>query len=123
MAFIEEHVKNYPINKVFLSEMHKMIVDGLQPPPHGEGDATPGQYRRTNLKINKSAHKPPERVRVGDYMNEMIDFVNREDSPKYDLLKAVLHLTGLFGFTHLAMKMEERFACSLMPCLLSPDSM
>ncbi len=90
MAFIEENVKDYPINRAFLSEMHKMIVDGLLPPPGGEGDETPGEYRKTNLKINKSTHKPPEWLKVDDYMNELLDFINREDSPKYDLLKAAI---------------------------------
>lgn len=90
MAFIEQNVNDYPINRVFLSEMHKMIVDGLLPPPEGEGDSTPGEYRKRNLKINKSSHKPPEWLKVDDYMNELIDFVNREDSPKYDLLKAAI---------------------------------
>ncbi len=90
MAFIEEHVKNFPINRAFLSEMHKMIVDGLLPPPNGEGDGTPGEYRKVNLKINKSTHKPPEWLVVDDYMNELIDFVNREESPKYDLIKAAI---------------------------------
>lgn len=90
MAFIEHSVNDYPINRAFLSEMHKMIVDGLLPPPEGEGDATPGEYRKRNLKINKSSHKPPDWLKLDDYMNELIDFVNREDSPKYDLLKAAI---------------------------------
>jgi Fic family protein len=90
MAFIEQNVNDYPINRSFLSEMHKMIVDGLLPPPEGEGDSTPGEYRKRNLKINKSSHKPPEWLKVDDYMNDLIDFVNREDSPKYDLLKAAV---------------------------------
>ncbi len=90
MAFIEENVKSYPINRAFLSEMHKMIVDGLLPPPNGEGDTSPGEYRKINLKINKSSHKPPDWLKVDDYMNELIDFVNRDDSPKYDLLKAAI---------------------------------
>ena len=90
MAFVEENVKDHPINRAFISEMHKMIVDGLKPPPDGEGDATPGQYRKANLKINKSSHKPPDWLKVDDYMNELFDFVNREDSPKYDLLKAAI---------------------------------
>lgn len=90
MAFIEENVKDYPINRAFLSDMHRMIVDGLQPPPDGEGDATPGQYRKTNLKINKSTHKPPDWLKVDDYMNELLDFVNREDRPQYDLIKAAI---------------------------------
>ncbi len=90
MAFIEQNVNDYSINRAFLSEMHKMIVDGLLPPPEGEGDATPGEYRKRNLKINKSLHLPPDWLDVDDYMNELIAFVNREDSPKYDLLKAAI---------------------------------
>ena len=90
MAFIEQNVNDYPINRSFVSELHKMIVDGLLPPPDGEGDATPGKFRKRNLKINKSSHKPPDWLKVDHYMNELIDFVNREDSPKYDLLKAAI---------------------------------
>jgi Fic family protein len=90
MAFVEENVKDCQFNRAFLSEMHKMIVDSLQAPPEGEGDATPGQYRKANLKIHKSTHKPPDWLLVDDYMNELFDFINREDSPKYDLLKAAI---------------------------------
>lgn len=90
MAFIEENVNDYPINRAFLSEMHKKIVDGLLPPPNGEGDSTPGDYRKVNLKINKSSHRPPEWLAVEDYMNELLEFVNKDDSPKYDLLKTAI---------------------------------
>lgn len=90
MAFIEDNVMDNPINGAFLSEMHKMIVDGLLPPPNGEGDVTPGEYRKVNLKINNSTHKPPEWLKVNDYMNELIAFVNENNSPKYDLLKAAI---------------------------------
>lgn len=90
MEFIEENVNDIPVNRAFLSEMHKKIVDGLLPPPDGEGDASPGEYRKINLKINKSSHRPPEWLRVDDYMNELIDFVNSKDSSKYDLLKAAI---------------------------------
>lgn len=90
MAFIEDNVNEHPINRAFVSEMHKMIVDGLLPPPEGEGDHTPGEYRKNNLKINKSSHKPPEFLKVEDYMSELLDFVNKNDSQKYDLLKAAI---------------------------------
>lgn len=56
----------------------------------GEGDYTPGQYRRTNLKINKSFQIPPEWLKVEDYMTELLDFINKEDGQKYDLLKAAI---------------------------------
>jgi Fic family protein len=90
MEFIEENIKDYPINKLFISELHKMIVDGLTPPPAGEGDHTPGKYRTHNLKIQKSSHLPPDAIHVEPYMNELVDFINKEDSPKYDLLKAAI---------------------------------
>lgn len=32
MAFIEEHIRDYPINRLFVSEIHKRVVDGLLPP-------------------------------------------------------------------------------------------
>lgn len=90
MAFIEDNVKEHPINRAFVSEMHKMIVDGLLPPPDGEGDHTPGEYRKNNLIINKSSHRPPDYLMVEDYMSELLDFVNQNDSAKYDLLKAAI---------------------------------
>lgn len=90
MEFIEENIIGYPINKAFISELHKMIVKDLPPPPNGEGDRTPGAYRNSNLKINKSKHLPPDSLLVNDYMDELLGFINREDSPKYDLLKAAI---------------------------------
>jgi Fic family protein len=90
MAFIEENVKEYPINRAFISEIHKMIVDGLLPPPDGEGDHTPGLYRKSNLKIARSNHLPPDWMVVEDYMSELFNFIDRTDSPKYDLLKSAI---------------------------------
>lgn len=90
MVFVEENIVDYPISRALISEMHKMIVDELMPPPQGEGDSTPGQFRHVNLEISKSTHKPPEWLKVNEYMEELLDFVNREDSPKYDLLKTAI---------------------------------
>lgn len=90
MAFIEESIADYPINKFFLNQIHTMIVDNLTPPPNGEGDLTPGLYRENNLKINKSSHVPPDWLRVNDYMNELFEFIGQKHSGKYDLIKAAL---------------------------------
>ena len=90
MAFVEENIVDYPISRALISEMHKMVVEDLMPPPQGEGDSTPGQFRQVNLEISKSTHKPPEWLKVNEYMEELLDFVNREDSPKYDLLKTAI---------------------------------
>lgn len=90
MDFVENNVMDQPLNRAFISEMHKMIVNGLASPPEGEGDATPGEYRKTNLLINKSSHQPPNWLKVDEYMEELYAFVNKKDSPKYDLLKAAI---------------------------------
>lgn len=90
MEFIESTVKDYPINTSFISELHKIAVKNLPPPPHGEGDHTPGEYRKHNIKIQKSAHLPPDAFLIGSYMQELFNFVNEAHSPKYDLLKAAI---------------------------------
>lgn len=90
MTFIEETIKDNKINKAFISELHKMIVKDLEPPPKGEGDKHPGTYRSVNLKINKAKHVPPDWVKVDEYMEELLAFINQEDPPKYDLLKTAI---------------------------------
>lgn len=90
MGFIEDNIDDYPINRMFLSELHKMIVKDLPSPPQGEGDHTPGVYRNVNLKISNSSHIPPDFMKVQDYMDELLAFIEINDSPKYDLLKAAI---------------------------------
>jgi Fic family protein len=88
MRFIEDNIIDYPINGIFVSQLHQMVVADLS--PNNEGDLTPGTYRRKNLKINKSAHLPPDYLLVDEYMNELFAFINKEDGTKYDLLKAAI---------------------------------
>ncbi len=90
MAFIEEHIRDYPINRLFVSEIHKRVVDGLLPPPEGEGDHTPGEYRKKNVIIAKSTHRPPESLKIDEYMNELFEFINKNDGAKYSLLKTAI---------------------------------
>ncbi|WP_291078557.1 MULTISPECIES: Fic family protein [unclassified Empedobacter] len=90
MEFIEDKVKEYPINRIMISELHKIAVNNLPPPPYGEGDLTPGAYRNHSLKINNSTHLPPEPYLVESYMEELFSFINSENSTKYDLLKAAI---------------------------------
>jgi Fic family protein len=90
MEFIESTIQDYPINKAFLSELHKIIVKDLPPPPNGEGDLTPGSYRNKNIKISNSLHLPPDSFLVDTYMDDLFSFINNEDSSKYDLLKSAI---------------------------------
>lgn len=90
MTFIEDHANESSINRMFIGEMHKIIVDSLLPPPDGEGDQTPGKYREKNVAIAKSSHIPPDHTTIAQYMDELFTFINKEDSPKYDLLKVAI---------------------------------
>lgn len=91
ISFIESTVDEHEINKAFISEIHKIIVKDLDF-KKGEGDKTPGEYRRTNLRINQSQHIPIDWLQVDSYMDELINFINSQHSPKYDLMKvAIVH--------------------------------
>ncbi len=90
MAFIEDNIEDYKINRLFVSEMHKMIVQGLEVPPKGEGARTPGEFRQSNVRIAKSTHVPPDWTQVENYMHELFEFINEEHGPKYDLLKTAI---------------------------------
>lgn len=90
MTFVEENVKDFPINRAFVSKLHEMIVEDLPVPPDGEGDRNPGVYRKINPIILKSAHLPPDWLNVDNYMQELFEFINHPDSQKYDLLKTAI---------------------------------
>lgn len=78
-----------------IRELHAMTVDDLV----REGDKTPGAYRSGGVRISQSDHLPPDFIQVQAYMQELVDFVNREDSPKYDLMKVAL-AHHRFGWIH-----------------------
>lgn len=90
MNYIEQHIDDLEINKMLLRELHSLTVQGLS--PNREGATNPGQFRRKNVRISGSNHVPPDFTQVEPLIDELIEFVNREDAPKYDLLKiAVAH--------------------------------
>ena len=91
--FIDRDSENIQLGRVFISDLHKMLVKDLTPPPQGEGDKTPGIYRNYSVEIKGSSHKPPEtQQQIEGYMQELFVFLNESHSPKYDLLKmAIAH--------------------------------
>ena len=87
MSFIEEHFKpGQDLTEHFVRELHAMTVQGLE----REGDDTPGAYRQKQVQISQSEHLPPDAVSVPQYMSELVEFINRPDSAKYDLMKVAL---------------------------------
>lgn len=66
--------------------LHATTVHGLE----REGDAHLGAYRSGPVKIAQADHLPPDTTQVPEFMTELVTFVNRQDPPKYDLMKVAL---------------------------------
>lgn len=91
LRFIDDCVKEVPINKMFVRELHKRVVRDLPPPfGGGEGSLSPGEFRRRNVKIVNAEHMPPDAALVEPCIDELLDFINAPLSEKYDLLKIAL---------------------------------
>ncbi len=86
LAFIDDNIESTTINRMFVSELHKQVVRNLG----SEGSSNPGNYRKQNVHITQSSLLPPDAVQVPGYMDELFEFINREDSGKYDLLKTAI---------------------------------
>ncbi|MFA5871022.1 MAG: Fic family protein [Candidatus Paceibacterota bacterium] len=91
IEFIEENIKNeVKIGRSLISEVHKILVDGLTPPPSGEGSNFPGELRPINVSISKSVHIPPDTTKISEYFDELIDFINQPLDSQYHLLMIAL---------------------------------
>jgi Fic family protein len=96
MDYIEKIMEpGTPLTEHVIRELHAMTVQEL----HREGDKTPGAYRQGMVRISQSEHLPPDFVLVQGYMQELVDFINKDDSPKYDLMKVAL-AHHRFGWIH-----------------------
>lgn len=89
--FIDNNIKNgTKITRAHLSEIHKVIVDGLTPPPSGEGSHYPGNLRPMPVSIKGSSVVLPDSFRVPEYLDGLLDFINTPVSPQNDLLVTAL---------------------------------
>ena len=88
MRYIEENISDLRISSMFLRELHQLTVEGLN--YRKEGAQHPGAFRMENVRISGSSHVPPDYTQVEPMIQDLIDFVNRDDPPKYDLLKIAM---------------------------------
>lgn len=96
MDYVEEvTLPGTPLTEHFIRELHALTVVDLE----REGDRTPGTYRTQPVLIAQSDHRPPDALIVPEYMGELVDFINRADPPKYDLMKVAL-AHHRFGWIH-----------------------
>lgn len=96
MAYVEESMRHGDrLTEHFIRELHAITVGNLT----REGDASPGAYRRQQVRIAQSAHLPPEFIYVPQYMQDLVAFINENHPPKYDLIKVAL-AHHRFGWIH-----------------------
>ena len=88
--FIDKNISNTKIDRGFISELHKQVVKNLSAPPRGEGSIKPGKYRTKNIKIASSKHTPPDYTQIDNYMPDFFNFINKNHSSHYDLLKTAI---------------------------------
>ena len=66
--------KNVKISHFIIKELHSILTRNLKI----EGSHTPGNYRKSEVIIKNSKHKPPIAITVKDYMDELINWINSE---------------------------------------------
>lgn len=100
IEFIEQNTKNITkIDRAYVSELHKIIMKDLTPPPKGEGSYTPGSLRKCKVIIKNSKHSPPDYVLVPDYFDGLVKLINEKTSPQNQLLMiAIAH--HRFAYIH-----------------------
>ena len=100
MKWIEKNTHaDTRINRAYISELHKMVVENLASPPRGEGSSNPGGLRQRNIAIRGSSHRPSDVSVLRDYFESFLDFINKDWSEQYQLLMvAVAH--HRFAYIH-----------------------
>lgn len=90
MRYLEDNIEDMQISTQLVRELHQIVVDGLS--AKREGASHPGAFLSQEVHISGSNHIPPTFAEVDHYMAELMDFINNDDAPKYDLLKiAIAH--------------------------------
>ncbi len=89
IGFIENTLDSEtPINRAYLSELHKIITKDL--PFQKEGSRNPGELRKVNVTIAQSNHTPPDAVILEEKFEELLELINRERSISFQLLAVAI---------------------------------
>jgi Fic family protein len=86
ILYIEENIQTKIINHSFIKELHKIVVKDLV----NDGSRSPGVYRVEDVSIKNSEVALPSHLRVKELMDELVDFINQESSPQFDLIKTAI---------------------------------
>lgn len=80
--------ENFKISIWFIKELHNIITKDL----NIEGSKESGKFRTCNVKIKNALHTPPEFFLVNQYMNDLIEWINKDGKMQEQMLKiAIAH--------------------------------
>lgn len=83
IIFIEENTtRDKKIDRAYISELHKIVTKNL----HKEWSSTPWDLRKINVKIKWSNHVPPDFLKVPEYFEQFLNFINKSYNPQDELL-------------------------------------
>lgn len=77
---------NFKISCYFLKELHTLITKDLEV----EGSKEGGKFRSCNVRIKNAKHTPPDMIMVNDYMEQLVNWINKEDKMQMQLLKVAI---------------------------------
>lgn len=78
--------KDFKLSAHFLKELHSLITEDLKL----EGSNERGKFRSCSVSIRNSDHIPPDALLVNDYMDMLIDWINKDDRMQMQLLKVAI---------------------------------
>jgi Fic family protein len=80
------------LDRSFILDLHKKVVDGLDVSQDGEGDSRPGAYRNAFREIQNSRHVLPQHTDLRDLMEQLIKLINTPVPHAMELIKiAIVH--------------------------------
>lgn len=88
--------EGFKISHIFLKELHSIVTSGLK----REGSRECGAYRRCNVKISNAKHIPPEAIKVQDYMDKLVEWINKDNDKIQTLSLKVAIAHHLFTWIH-----------------------
>ena len=91
ISFIEKNTdQDTPINRAYISELHKMVTYNLTSPPKGEGSRYPGELRKSDVEIAGVDHKPVAYESLQGHFEKFVKFINQPRSEQNQLLMVAI---------------------------------
>lgn len=117
LNFIDKNINEIQIDRNFILELHKIVVNGLI----REGDNRVGAFRNKDITIAGSQHTPPSHYDVNDLMRGLFEDINK-NVDRYDELIKIALMHHRFVWIHPFSNGNGRTARLLTYAMLCKES-